>query len=52
VAVEFWSKFQWDLSSRKGLDGALAAFDMFFLHDQPQDIDYVGFGKSRTLVNG
>ncbi|KAK1753508.1 Transglutaminase-like superfamily-domain-containing protein [Echria macrotheca] len=41
VAVELWSKFQWDLSSRKGLDGALAAFDMFFLHDQPQDIDYI-----------
>jgi hypothetical protein len=28
--------------STRGLDRALAGFDMFILHDQPYDMDYVG----------
>jgi len=36
VAVEAWSSID-----TVGLDRALGAFDMFVLHDQPQDLDYV-----------
>ncbi len=41
VAVELWSRYQGRALSSDGLDTALGAFDMFVLHDQEQDIDYV-----------
>ncbi|KAK4124152.1 hypothetical protein N657DRAFT_617048 [Parathielavia appendiculata] len=41
VAVELWSRYQGRALSSEGLDTALAAFDMFVLHDQEQDLDYV-----------
>jgi len=42
VAVEIWYAYQESPLARKGLEQALGAFDLFVLHDQPQDIDYVG----------
>lgn len=41
VAVEVWSRYQGQPLSYRGLDTALGAFDMFVLHDQPYDLDYV-----------
>jgi F-box protein 21 len=39
--VELWSQYQGRPLTSDGLDTALAAFDMFVLHDQEQDLDYV-----------
>ncbi len=41
MAVELWSRYQGQALSSVGLDTALGAFDMFVLHDQEQDLDYV-----------
>ncbi|KAK4146630.1 uncharacterized protein C8A04DRAFT_34824 [Dichotomopilus funicola] len=41
VAVDVWSRYQGHALSSEGLDTALAAFDMFVLHDQDEDLDYV-----------
>ncbi|KAK1830543.1 hypothetical protein QBC39DRAFT_353834 [Podospora conica] len=41
IAVDAWSKYQGNALSGRGLDRALGAFDMFVLHDQPQDLDYI-----------
>ncbi|KAK3305534.1 uncharacterized protein B0T15DRAFT_555780 [Chaetomium strumarium] len=41
VAVEVWSRYQGQPSSSRNLDTALGAFDMFVLHDQNQDLDYI-----------
>jgi len=41
IAVDAWSKYQGNALSGRGLDRALGAFDMFVLHDQPEDLDYV-----------
>lgn len=41
IAVEIWSKYQGNPLSTRGLDTALGAFDMFVLHDQPHDLDYI-----------
>ncbi|KAK4194978.1 hypothetical protein QBC40DRAFT_289796 [Triangularia verruculosa] len=41
LAVDVWSKYQGRLDSRQGLDIALGAFDMFVLHDQTHDLDYI-----------
>ena len=41
IAVEVWSGYQGAALSARGLDRAVGAFDMFVLHDQPQDLDYV-----------
>jgi F-box protein 21 len=43
VAVEVWSRYQGHALSSRNLDTALGAFDMFVLHDQPHDLDYVCF---------
>jgi F-box protein 21 len=40
MAVEVWSKLQ-DTENAPSLDQAFGAFDMFVLHDQPQDLDYI-----------
>ncbi|KAL2024768.1 hypothetical protein VTK56DRAFT_5589 [Thermocarpiscus australiensis] len=45
VAVEVWSRYQGQALSSRNLDTALGAFDMFVLHDQPHDLDYI----QRTL---
>ncbi|KAK4171708.1 hypothetical protein QBC36DRAFT_382362 [Triangularia setosa] len=47
LAVEVWFQYQGRLDSRQDLDTALGAFDMFVLHDQPHDLDYI----VRTLDN-
>ncbi|KAH8887068.1 hypothetical protein GQ53DRAFT_827620 [Thozetella sp. PMI_491] len=41
IAVETWAAYQGSPVSSRGLDRALGAFDMFLLHDQVQDLDYV-----------
>ncbi|KAL1837574.1 hypothetical protein VTJ49DRAFT_3634 [Mycothermus thermophilus] len=41
AAIEIWSSYQGRALSSEGLDRALAAFDMFVLHDQEEDVDYV-----------
>lgn len=41
IAVDVWSKYQDAPDSHDGLEQALGGFDMFVLHDQPQDLDYV-----------
>ncbi|KAK3313918.1 hypothetical protein B0H66DRAFT_607155 [Apodospora peruviana] len=41
IAVDVWSKYQGAPLSTRGLDRALGAFDMFVLHDQDQDLDYI-----------
>ncbi|KAK4216350.1 hypothetical protein QBC37DRAFT_417010 [Rhypophila decipiens] len=41
IAVDVWSKYQSNPLSTRGLDRALGAFDMFVLHDQLQDLDYI-----------
>lgn len=41
VAVEVWCGYQGQALSYDNLDTALGAFDMFVLHDQPHDLDYV-----------
>ncbi|KAL2179468.1 uncharacterized protein P884DRAFT_194834 [Thermothelomyces heterothallicus CBS 202.75] len=41
VAVDLWSRYQGRALSSEGLDTALGAFDMFVLHDQEQDLDYI-----------
>ena len=46
VAVELWSRYQGQSSSFAGLDTALGAFDMFVLHDQEQDLEYVRLGPN------
>ena len=43
MAVELWSRYQGQALSSVGLDTALGAFDMFVLHDQEQDLEYVCF---------
>lgn len=48
VAVEVWSRYQGQALSSRNLDTALGAFDMFVLHDQPHDLDYVCFGLPCT----
>ncbi|KAK0714348.1 hypothetical protein B0T21DRAFT_426509 [Apiosordaria backusii] len=45
LAVQVWSRYQGRLDSRQSLDTALGAFDMFVLHDQTHDLDYI----ARTL---
>lgn len=39
--MDVWSRYQGQALSAKDLDTALGAFDMFVLHDQTQDLDYV-----------
>src|SRR5689334_6506033 len=43
MAIEVWTRFQDDSpdASPPRLEEALGAFDMFVLHDQPQDLDYI-----------
>ncbi|KAL2258361.1 hypothetical protein VTK26DRAFT_8362 [Humicola hyalothermophila] len=41
AAVEVWSRYQGQALSSRDLDTALGAFDMFVLHDQPYDLDYI-----------
>ncbi|KAK0713803.1 hypothetical protein B0T26DRAFT_833498 [Lasiosphaeria miniovina] len=41
IAVEVWAEYQGAPLSARGLDRALGAFDMFVLHDQPQDLEYI-----------
>ncbi|KAK3320066.1 hypothetical protein B0T19DRAFT_433759 [Cercophora scortea] len=41
IAVDVWARYQGNPLSARGLDRALGAFDMFVLHDQPQDLDYI-----------
>ncbi|GAB1317248.1 F-box domain-containing protein [Madurella fahalii] len=41
VAVDVWCQYQGQALSAKDLDTALGAFDMFVLHDQHQDLDYI-----------
>lgn len=42
MAVEIWSKcYETGTDPYSGLDRALGAFDLFVLHDQPQDLEYV-----------
>ena len=42
MAVEVWSKcYETGTDAYSGLDRALGAFDMFVLHDQPYDLEYV-----------
>lgn len=43
VAVGIWYTYQESPLTRRGLEQALGAFDLFVLHDQPQDIDYASF---------
>ncbi|VBB81378.1 Putative protein of unknown function [Podospora comata] len=45
LAVEVWFSYQGRLNSREHLDAALGAFDMFVLHDQDHDLNYI----ARTL---
>ncbi|KAJ4421518.1 hypothetical protein N0V85_000168 [Neurospora sp. IMI 360204] len=42
MAVEVWSKcYETGTDPYSGLDRALGAFDLFVLHDQPQDLEYI-----------
>ncbi|KAK0610456.1 hypothetical protein B0T17DRAFT_500397 [Bombardia bombarda] len=41
IAVDVWSQYQGAPLSSRGLDRALGAFDMFVLHDQPYDLEYI-----------
>lgn len=50
VAVELWSRYQGRALTSEGLDTALAAFDMFVLHDQEQDLDYVRSNGSHPVT--
>lgn len=49
VAIELWSRYQGQPLSSEGLDTALGAFDMFVLHDQEQDLDYVRLGVRHSV---
>ncbi|KAB5526291.1 hypothetical protein GE09DRAFT_1150893, partial [Coniochaeta sp. 2T2.1] len=40
LAIEVWSRLQ-DATNPPTLDQAFGAFDMFVLHDQPQDLRYI-----------
>ncbi|KAH8903896.1 hypothetical protein BR93DRAFT_931005 [Coniochaeta sp. PMI_546] len=40
MAVEVWSRLH-DTERAPSLEQAFGAFDMFVLHDQPQDLDYI-----------
>ncbi|MBE3046514.1 hypothetical protein IMZ48_29100 [Candidatus Bathyarchaeota archaeon] len=60
VAIEQWANFTRDvvpadLSTRdlnRVIERNQAAFDMFILHDQPGDIDEVGFRCSHVRAAG
>ncbi len=41
IAVQEWSKLRESYASFDNLDGSLAAFDMFVLHDDKGDMDDV-----------
>jgi len=40
MAIEVWSRLQ-DAPNPPSIDQAFGAFDMFVLHEQPQDLDYI-----------
>lgn len=44
--MDLWSRYQGRALSSEGLDTALGAFDMFVLHDQEQDLDYVRYADA------
>lgn len=50
MAVDVWSRLH-DVENPPSIDQAFGAFDMFVLHEQPQDLDYIDSWFSDAASN-